>query len=196
MLLCTTPALANNDDNPYTLVKTVANATIDRINKEQSKIKADPNYLKTIVSEELMPYIDHRYASHYILHDFKVSKAERQAFYQAFKNYLTTTYATVFAGFDNQTIQFPEPSETEDLGKRIVINTQIIDADKKSTPIDFKLRQNKNTGQWKAYDIRANGVSLLDSKKAELIPLLRQSDGIEKVIALLNDKAAIAITKT
>ena len=41
------------------------------------------------------------------------------------------------------------------------------------------------------------GVSLLDSKKAELAPMLRQSGGVQKVTALLNKKAAsdIAVDK-
>lgn len=195
LVLSGTPALANNADNPYTLVEHVANATLKRITTEQSKIKTNPNYLKVIVADELMPHIDHRYASRYILHKINTSKSQRNAFYKAFKGYLTTTYATVFAGLDEQTINFEQAKALKPEQKRVLINTQVINKDKPPTPIDFKMRKIKKTGKWKAYDLRANGISLLDSKKAELIPLLRQAGGIDKAIKILNEKAATDIKR-
>lgn len=195
-----TPALANSANssanNPYTLVEQVANATLKRINTEQTQIKTDANHLKIIVADELMPHIDHYYASRYILHKIKTNKSQRKAFYQAFKGYLTTTYATVFAAFDDQTIDFEQAKNLKPQQARVLINTHVIDKDKPPTPIDFKMRKSKKTGKWKAYDLRANGISLLDSKKAELTPLLRQAGGIEKVIKILNEKAAADIKRS
>ena len=196
LVLSGTPAFANPATNPYTLVEHVANATLSRINAEQQQIKNNPNHLKIIVADELMPHIDHKFASRYILHKIKTNKAQRKNFYLAFKGYLTTTYATVFAAFDDQTIEFEQSKTLKSELKRVLINTHVIDKDKPPTPIDFKMRKSKKTGKWKAYDLRANGISLLDSKKAELIPLLRQPGGIDKVIEILNQKAAADIKKS
>jgi phospholipid transport system substrate-binding protein len=50
----------------------------------------------------------------------------------------------------------------------------------------FKLRKNKNTNEWRAYDMVAEGISLLSSKQSEFQSILRK-DGIQKVIDLMNN---------
>jgi phospholipid transport system substrate-binding protein len=48
------------------------------------------------------------------------------------------------------------------------------------------LRKNRKTDDWKAYDMVAEGISLLSSKQSEFQSILR-NDGIQKVIDLMND---------
>jgi len=42
------------------------------------------------------------------------------------------------------------------------------------------MRQNKKTGQWKAFDMVVEGISLLSSKKAELSKKIARQ-GVEQV---------------
>ncbi len=44
----------------------------------------------------------------------------------------------------------------------------------------FKMRQNKKTGQWKAFDMVVEGISLLSSKQAELGKRISKQ-GVEQV---------------
>ncbi|MCA2417648.1 ABC transporter substrate-binding protein, partial [Vibrio chemaguriensis] len=48
---------------PYQMMKQVAEVTFARLKAEQPKIKQDPNLLKVIVEQELMPYVNDRYAA-------------------------------------------------------------------------------------------------------------------------------------
>ncbi len=195
-VLSGTPLLAKEQSNPYELIEQVADSTFSRIVAEQATINQNPNHLKTIVSEQLMPHVDHRYASRVILHKSTATKTQRKAFYRAFKAYLTTTYATVFAGYNPKQRVVFEPAKPVGERKKLLVKTKIVVPSQADTHIDFKVRLNKKTGHWKAYDIRAMGVSLLDSKKAELVGLLRQPGGVDKVIALLNEKATADIVST
>ena len=43
--------------NPYSVMNEAANKTFTRLKTEQPKIKQDPNYLRQIVREELLPYV-------------------------------------------------------------------------------------------------------------------------------------------
>jgi phospholipid transport system substrate-binding protein len=52
--------------------------------------------------------------------------------------------------------------------------------------LSFKLRKNRKTDDWKAYDMVAEGISLLSSKQSEFQSILR-NDGIQKVIDLMNN---------
>lgn len=188
ILLSSTPVLAISNENPYQLISQVADKTFKRINTDKEKINADPNHMKVIVQEELMPYIDSVFATRRILHKVKASKADKRAFHKAFKSYLVTTYATVFAKYDNQEVVFAPEEPFAD--KRFVeVKTTMVNEGADDLLINFKVRKNKKTGIWKAYDLKAQGVSLLDSKRAELIGLLRQQGGVAKVTEILNEKA-------
>jgi phospholipid transport system substrate-binding protein len=187
-------AAAQTVENPYKLIQRVAEATFKRIATDNAVIAADPNHLKVVVQEELMPYINYKLAAKMVLGKTKASKAEKQAFYDAFKGYLVTTYATVFTKYTNQKVVFEAERSIENK-KVVTVKTRIIDEARPDIHIDFKVRLNKKTGEWKAYDMIAEGISLLNSKKAELKGLLRQRDGVANVTSLLNKKAKLNIKK-
>ena len=45
--------------------------------------------------------------------------------------------------------------------------------------------KNSKTGEWRAFDMVAEGISMLSAKENELSPLIRER-GINKVIDLIN----------
>ena len=53
--------------DPYALVKDAASNTFSRLEHENDKVKANPNYLRTIVREELLPYVDNRFAAYKVI---------------------------------------------------------------------------------------------------------------------------------
>ncbi|HBN88563.1 MAG TPA: toluene tolerance protein, partial [Rheinheimera sp.] len=78
--------------------------------------------------------------------------------------------------------------------KIITVKTRVIDPGKPDIKIDFKLRRGKDADNWLVFDMVAEGISLLDSKRAELGNLIRQQ-GLASVTALLQEKAKAPITK-
>ncbi|MEP1870594.1 MAG: ABC transporter substrate-binding protein, partial [Paraglaciecola sp.] len=48
----------------------------------------------------------------------------------------------------------------------------------------FKLRKNKKTDEWKAYDMVAEGISLLSTKQGEFESMLRK-DGLDAVMDMM-----------
>jgi phospholipid transport system substrate-binding protein len=178
-----------DQSNPYKMVRGAAKITFDRFANEQQAIQENPNLLKNIVREELMPYVNYRYSAFKVIgkHLKKTTDAERRAFVPVFKEYLVTSYAQVFTLYDNQAVKFfPEKSFK---GKRIVaVNTRIIMPTSDDIDVAFKVRLNKKTKQWQAFDMVAEGVSLLDAKKAELGSIIRQK-GLPYVTELLKNKS-------
>ena len=156
VILACTPVMAQNNENPYRMIKQVADKTFARIAADQPLIATDANHLKTIVADKLMPYINHRLAAKIILGRTKASKADKKAFYTAFEKYLVTTYATVFAQYSNQTVKF-EPEKPIDGKKLVMVKTRLVSPGVDDIKIDFKVRKNSKTGQWKAYDLKSHG---------------------------------------
>ncbi|WP_240485105.1 phospholipid-binding protein MlaC [Aestuariibacter salexigens] len=184
-----TQALAQDSEevNPYQLVQTVASATFDRIKREQTQIKRDPEVLRTIMEEELLPYIDYKFSAFMVLgkHFRNVSEAQRNEFVAVFREYLITTYAIAMGYYDDQTVMFEPESEFEDKNT-VTVRAVVQDDGKPDIKVAFKVRKSKQTNEWKAYDMIAEGISLLSSKRSEFESILRQ-EGIDVVIAQMRD---------
>lgn len=181
--------------NPYVMIKKVAELTFKRFADEQSAIRETPNLLKTIVSEELMPYIDYKYSAYKVIgaKNFKkTTNAERKAFVPVFRDYLVTSYAQVFTLYKQQKVTF-EPSKKLKDEKIVSVNTAVIEPGRDPINISFRVRKNKKTNDWKAYDMVAEGVSLLDTKQAELASIIRQK-GLAHVTEMLKEKSKKKIT--
>ena len=167
--------------SPYVVLKTAGTNLFSRISANQQAIEKFPHLMRDIVEEELMPSIDYRYASYRILgkHLKKVSKEQRAEFVKAMRHYLVRTYSVALSKYKNQQVIFEPEKPTK--GKRIIgVKTQIIDQGAPTIDIVFQMRKNKKTGEWKAFDITVEGISLLSTKQAELNKKIARQ-GIEHV---------------
>ena len=62
-----TAAHAADQSNPYKLMDEAAKKTFDRLKNEQPKIRANPDYLRDVVDQELLPYVQIKYAGALVL---------------------------------------------------------------------------------------------------------------------------------
>ncbi|MEH0372107.1 phospholipid-binding protein MlaC [Vibrio mimicus] len=161
--------------NPYQMMKAVAEKSFDRLKNEQEKVHQDPQYLKVIVEDELMPYVNEQYAALKLLGpNLKGAKREDVAeFVKAFRAYLVTNYAQVLTQYSNQTIEFGPEMPLEGDRRITSVKVEIVDTPRPNIKLEFKLRQEKS-GEWKAFDMIAEGVSLLSSKQSEWSGKIRQ----------------------
>jgi len=174
-------ASAERNASPYLVLKDTGTKLFSRISANQQAIKKFPSVMQDIVEEELMPSIDYRYAAYRILgkHLKKTSKEQRAEFSLAMRQYLVRTYASALTKYKNQQVIFEADKPTK--GKKIVaVKTQIIDSGSPTIEVVFKMRQNKKTGQWKAFDMVVEGISLLSAKQAELSNKIARQ-GVEQV---------------
>ena len=178
--------------DPFKLVQVVAHDLFERISKEQSQISQDPERLRTIVEQELAPYINHKYAAAKVLgsHYKKITPEQRNAFFHAFREYLIATYAGILTLYKDQKVVFEPASPIK--GKIVQVKVRVLDEGRPDIEIGFKLRKNKK-GEWAAFDMVAEGISVLKSKQSELKGIIRQQ-GVVSVTQLLLDKAAKPIT--
>lgn len=167
---------------PYEMMTQVSEMTFARLKAEQSAIQANPNILKTVVDEELMPYVNVKYAAYKLLgtHLKKTSAEERTEFVTAFRGYLVSSYAQVLTLYTDQKIVLEKAKKIPEGKKIISVRVDILDAARPTVKVDFKLRKNKKTGEWQAFDMVAEGVSLLSTKQSEWNGKIRK-EGISSV---------------
>lgn len=199
LLLGSTPLLAADVpkyEDPYKMMEVLADKTFQRIAREQAEIKKNPEVLRTVVTEELLPYVDSRYAAGYVIgNSVKLNEVARQdfdTFVSAFEKYMVGTYAGVFTQYRDQKVMI-EPGQPIGPEKKIIkIKTRVIDPGKPDITIEFQLRRVKNSNNWLVFNMVAEGISLLDSKRSEFGGLIRQQ-GLVSVAAMLEEKAKAPI---
>ncbi|TDP32715.1 phospholipid transport system substrate-binding protein [Idiomarina aquatica] len=193
-LMLVAPASAEliKDDNPYRLLEKVAEQTFQRIANERDMINENPDHLKVIVEDELMPYVDNIFASKKVLGRYfkDTSNEQRQAFYQAFTDYIVATYARAFTQYDESKheVEFVNPKNVSPSDRDVTVETRVVENGRDPIRLNFRVRYDADSEIWKAYDLVVEGVSLLSSKQSEINAVIR-SRGIDNTIELLNNKA-------
>ncbi len=167
--------------DPYRLVEQVAQQTFDRFEQDRAKIDADPDHLKAIVDEVMMPHVDYRYAALKVVgpQARQLSKPQLQRFTDVFKQYMIATFAQAFTEYTNQKVQF-QPAQAVGEQRIVTVGVNIIEPGREPITLQFKARRDKRSGEWKAIDLIAEGVSLLATKEAEIGGLIRR-EGIDAV---------------
>lgn len=189
MLFSLSAQAAVDATDPNALVDMAAKQTFARLKADQAQIKSNPDHLRVIIREELLPYVDNRFAAYKVLGNQikQTTPAQRDAFVEVFTEYMVSSYADALAHFDKQTVKV-EPGKAPN-GNITAVNVSVKEAGKPDILLEFKLRKNNKTGEWKAFDMVAEGISLLSAKQSELGGLIRQ-DGIDAVIAQLREHNA------
>lgn len=177
-----------NEENPYEMIKDVANRTFSRIKDNQATIKGNPEELRAIMKEELLPHTDYKFAAFKVLgkNAASIERDQLAEFVKVFREYLITTYAVAMSYYDNQDVVF-EPAQDVGDSTYVVVRAIIKDPNRPEIKVAFKVRKNAKTNEWKAFDMVAEGISMLDSKRSEFESIIRQQ-GIEKVITLMQEK--------
>lgn len=185
-LMISTTAFAND---PYQDMQVAADKIFNTMKAESSTLKSNPNKLKDIVRTDLLPYVQVKYAGALILGNAykSATDAQRTAYFKAFENYLVQAFAQALSMYNGQTYQV---EKSKDLGDKSLVSIRILlnQPDKNQQPIriDFQWRKNTVTGEWKAYDLTAEGVSMVTTKQNEWATVLRQK-GIDELTKQLND---------
>lgn len=183
------------ETSPYVLMQQASDKLFADIKNNQAKIKKDPNYLRIIVRNDLLPYVQVNYAGSLVLgsHFKSTTPEQREKFFKAFSDFIEQAYAQVLTAYTDQNIQIEPAKEVGD--KNLVSIRVNIMQNGGQAPIklDFKWRKNSKTGEWQAYDMVAEGVSMVVTKQNEWSGILRQQ-GIEALTAQIQKSAAAPVT--
>lgn len=172
--------------DPYKMVTEVAATTFDKIKTNKDKM-SDAAFRKDLVRTDLMPYVDTRYAGFKVMGTNlkSISADDRNTFCDVFAEYIVASFADALALYNNQELVLPDYKSVSADATQVNVKFLIREQGKADLELIFKLRKNSKTGEWRAFDMVAEGISLLTSKENELSPLIRER-GIKAVIDLID----------
>lgn len=172
--------------NPYQLANEVAVNTINEIKANKDKL-SDNAVAERIIQDNLLPYIDIKYAAYKVMGTSlkTLSKEDREKFTDAFEKYMKQSFVSVLSKYTNQEI-IPSEKKNVPEGESLVSVKMIIrESGKKDLELVLKMRKNSKTGEWKAFDMIGENISMLDAKVSEISPVIK-NQGVDAAIAKLN----------
>lgn len=181
-------------DSPYTLMQQASDKLFNDIKANQAKVSQDPNYLKNIVRQDLLPYVHVNYAGSLVLgqHFKSTTPEQRNKFFAAFEQFIVQAYAQALTSYKDQKIEIENPKEVAD--SKVNIRLKIIQGGNQAPiNLNFYWRKNSKDGKWQVYDMAAEGVSMVDTKKQEWSTILRK-DGIDALTAQVQKAADAPVT--
>lgn len=180
--------------DPYQLTNEISQKLFSDIRDNQNMIIVEPNYLRKIVKEDLIPYVHVNYAGSLILgQEYKnTTPADKERFFIVLKDYFEQSYAQMLTLYKNQTITIDKGKIGDSNIATVGVNIQ---QDSGNTKLNFKWRKNSKTQEWQTYDIDVEGVSMVETKRSEWLPIIRKN-GIDKLINRLEIDSKKPITKS
>ena len=180
--------------NPYKVVTEVATSTFDKLKENKDKL-SDIEFRKTLIREELLPYIDYKYAAYKVIGNQlkQTAPEDREAFADAFAEYIVASFADALGKYSDQELVVPEYKSVGTDEKLVNVKFLIREKGKQDLVVVFSMRKNNKTGEWRAFDMVAENISMLTAKQSELAPLIRDK-GLKEVTAMLEKNNASAGT--
>ena len=180
--------------DPYQLTNEISQKLFSDIRDNQNMIIVEPNYLRKIVKEDLIPYVHVNYAGSLILgQEYKnTTPADKERFFIVLKDYFEQSYAQMLTLYKNQTITIDKGKVGDSNIATVGVNIQ---QNSGNTKLNFKWRKNSKTQEWQTYDIDVEGVSMVETKRNEWLPIIRKN-GIDKLINRLEIDSKKPITKS
>ena len=119
----------------------------------------------------------------------KLEEREQQEFVGLFTEFLTATYVEKIHSYSDEEVKFLNERLEGDYAevKSIMVGK------KTETPLDYRLM--KKDGEWKAYDVVVDGISLVRNYREQFATILRSSS-YEDLVLTLRDKVAQYNVKT
>lgn len=172
-------------------MKDVVDDILSVVEKRREELQEDPQALRDLVTEQIMPHVDFRYLSQLVLarHWRTASEAQREAFMGAFRNMLMRTYADALLAYRDQKIRYL-PNRNDPERRDAQVRTEIVPKDGQPIPVTYRLYRN-DQGEWKIYDITVERISLVTNYRSTFDDQIRKRglDGLIEQLENHNIKA-------
>ncbi|MGZ8164840.1 MAG: MlaC/ttg2D family ABC transporter substrate-binding protein [Methylobacter sp.] len=115
---------------------------------------------------------------------------ERERFKEEFQTLLVRTYSRAFVEFKDWTIRYL-PLEMEKNATKVIVKTEVLQPG--IQPVSVNYRMLLSNGQWKAYDIMIEGVSLVTNYRTTFTNEVKTKGSLSAVIDGLAKRNAEAL---
>lgn len=173
--------------DPVSLLSSIADQLIAQLKQNQASLKSDPNLVYSLANKIVVPHADIDEMAKKVLPPpvwGKASPGQRSKFEDEFTTLLVRTYAAALADYKDQTIRFLPVRGGVDGKTNVQINSVITRPDGPSISVNYRMILKGS--EWKLYDLNVEGVSLIESFRAQFADQLSQGTMDDVIRSLAN----------
>jgi phospholipid transport system substrate-binding protein len=172
--------------SPDALLKKMSEEVIAEIRKDKAIQAGDAAKIAALVEAKIVPHFDFRRTTQIAVgRGWRSATPEQQErLTQEFKTLLVRTYSGALAAYRDQVIEFRPlrlaPGDTE-----VTVRSQVRQSGAEPIAIEYDLA--KTGTQWKVYDVRISGISLVATYRSAFAEEI-SNRGVDGLIAVLAKK--------
>lgn len=183
-LASTVSLMANEIDErePLTIINETTSQILAKLDNNREEYAANPELLRNVVREDLLPLLDLDYSARLILgrSGRGISDEQLTAFADAMSSVLVNRYADGLLEFKTDEQVEVLPMKGKNTEKLTRVRTRVKLPSGAHTPVDYAFR--KTDRGWKAFDVTVEGISYVLTFRNQIAPRV-EADGIDKVTA-------------
>lgn len=186
-------ALWGAEVTPDALIRHTADEVIATIKADKSIQAGDRNKAYALITQKVLPHFDLVRMTRLALgRNWNQANGDQQKLLiDDFKDLLVRTYSSSLSQYKDQVVQV-KGSEVQQAEGEAVVHTLLVPSGGQSIPIDYSM--NQVGGDWKIYDIKVDGVSLVTNYRGEFSDIVRRN-GIDGLIQAMEQKRKAAESK-
>ncbi|MEI6544191.1 MAG: ABC transporter substrate-binding protein, partial [Methylococcales bacterium] len=179
ILMSNTQVMADDLLPPQLAIETASNKLQEKM-KDKTFIK-DFAKVNQFVNEAILPSTDFEKISSLVLGKLwkTATPDERERFKKEFQTLLVRTYSRAFVEFKDWSIRYL-PIEMEAEATKVIVKTEVLQPGLKPVAVDYRMLQ--TDGDWKAYDILIEGVSLVTNYRTTFSTEVQTKGSLNAVI--------------
>lgn len=190
-LLVTASVVFADVPDPMVMLKSVSNQLLTTMQQNRDKMKADPKYVNQLVRQILLPHVDETKMAQSVLGRqawFAATLAQQQAFTAEFMTVVVNTYASALNAYTDQTIRFLPIRGGYEGKTDLTVQSQVIRQDGPPVALDYRLSYMAANSTWEVYDMNVEGISLLESFRAQFATKLSSGSSVADLITFLQQR--------
>jgi len=180
------PSAQAEEVRPDLLLKGVTEEVIAEMRSDKAMQAGDPAKIAALVETKIVPHFDFRRITQIAVgKSWRSATPEQQErLTQEFKTLLVRTYSGTLANYRDQMIEY-KPLRASAADTDVTVRSQIRQPGTQAIAIEYDLA--KSDGQWKIYDVRIDGISLVATYRSAFAEEVANR-GVDGLIALLARK--------
>lgn len=179
-------APATAQQAPDALVKTVTQEVLDVIKQDKDIQSGNTKKTIALVEQKVLPHFNFMRMTALAMgiNWRKATPEQQKLLVDEFRMLLVRTYSTALSAYRNQTIEFKplraQPNDTD-----VMVRSEVRQSGTEPVSIDYSME--RNSAEWKVYDVAVGGVSLVTTYRDTFANEVR-TGGIDGLIKSLTDK--------
>ncbi len=181
------PFCANAEQSPKEMLENVAAQMLAALHERDAELRKDPQKLQALVEELLVPHVDLKVVSRWVLGKYwrRATPEQRTRFTEEFKKMLIRFYSSALLEYADFEFKF-YPVKMKEGARRVVVRSEVRRAGGPPHSVNYSVILRK--GKWKVYDVTIDGVSVVTTYRSSFSEEIRRGglDGLLEKMASWN----------